>query len=204
MEKPLPKREWFDHLQTVRQYENLVWLSQVTGQVDRVLSIGCWSDEPFALLWITNASEIVVIEKNAEYISERLEDYERLGKQVSEAFIARSVKFLNTDITLPIDKLDPDYFDFAFCENVLYNFQDNPEQLEYAVSQIARALKPHGLLVAVESKYGVEINMVESIMGIMVPVPISEPTDIGFVFERIGMVKIASDYPYWTYIYRRQ
>jgi SAM-dependent methyltransferase len=202
MSKIAPKRDWFDSLTTLGLADQLGWIHRLTGSVKRVLSIGCWTSEPFAILWISNASELVVIEKNADYIKERLEEYERLKRITPEAFEGRSIEFIEGDVTSAVNELELDYFDLVFCENVLYNFQDDDQQLEAALNQMVRSVRPKGLIIANEPKYGAEIKMIESFLGPM-PLPVSDPKDISSVFVRFGLIKIDTQHPYWTYIYQK-
>jgi len=110
-------------LHTAGLYEHLKWLKQLPLPIRTIVSFGCISSEPFALLWGLDAAEVKVVEKNEAELRQPLGPLEELAELRSihpQAFEGRSVEFIIADMSEEVAELPADYFDLAYCENVLY------------------------------------------------------------------------------------
>lgn len=202
-----PKNDWFE---SIEGGDDLSWVYKVTGNVDSLLSIGCWTDEPIALLWTTRAEKLTVIELESEYIEKLQERIASLNQHVPDALKGRTIKFLEEDIGAPIDVLKQETFDCIFCRNVLYNLEES-SRLELAIKQMATALKKNGKIIVCEGKLGVEYQRIPFPLpydevreeSIYMPVLGSEPTDISNLFEDSGLTKICVDKASGKYVYQK-
>lgn len=105
-------------------------------------------------------------------IMDRLPD--RLRQGVEETH----VRFVEADITKPIGELQSGYFDLAYCKKVLYHVWCDQGQtdVESAVHEMARVVRPGGWVVAVEPLSSSPNNGVT--------------LDFGQFFERAGLIRI--------------
>jgi SAM-dependent methyltransferase len=149
---PAELSNWYAILDQPPPPEHLIWLSPLQGTVESIANFGCWSAEPFLLLWILDATEIKVIEKEQEHLDGPIQDKKSLSKEIPDALAGRSIEFIVGDMTTGLDEaqLPSDYFDLAYCERVLCHMSDLRE-LENAISEMARTVKPGGRVIAVES-----------------------------------------------------
>jgi SAM-dependent methyltransferase len=199
---------WFDSLTQIGLREHLLFLANLPTQVERIANFGCWSgDEPFALLWTLNSSEIVVVEIKQEHIKTLQEEMDIISHRYPQSLQERTVNVLCRDMSQSIPELPSEYFDLAYCENVLYNLQKQPDALEYAISQMLRVTKQGGYIIAVEPKFGVEYKRQEiEFVGKKIPrfYPLNEPRDMSPLFESKGLTKIdVTECPDFAYCYQR-
>ena len=105
-----------------------------------------------------------------------------------------------------------DYYDLAYCNEVLYSvFEESEQKLQVAVDKMISVVRPGGWVVAVETKIGAEIQEVEiplpggpSGQQIVRHIPVSDPIDISPLFESARLVKVSlDDAPEWSYCYRK-
>ena len=168
---------WFCKLWHSHQRKgHLSWLGQLRP-LESIANYGCWSDEPFALMWTLDATEIKVIELKEENLYHPREILKTLNEEIE----GRCVEFILADMSeMPGElqskegKLPCDHFDLAYCEDVLYNMllpglsnvqnladgtvrlvqpEDAPKA-QSAVKEMARVAKPGGWVIAVEPKLG--------------------------------------------------
>jgi SAM-dependent methyltransferase len=187
-------------LQAKVRYE---WVGQLRPKVEKIINFGCWeSDEPFALLWTLDASEIVVIEKEEIHLIRPKQRLKTLNEVKPLCMDGRSVEFITADMSEKVAELPSDYFDLAFCENVLYNLHEPYlKLLQQVVHEISRIVVRGGWIVAVEPKIGAKFEKTE-IAGITFHNQVSEPINISSLFEEIGMVKFNLETsPRYTYCY---
>ena len=190
--KPVVDPNWFRNLWGTGFHDprEWSWLAQLGSDVDFLATFGCMSSEPFFLMWLLDAAMVRTVEKDPKYISEREEEEEHLRKNASTAFEGRDIKFILADMTeLNEETLPSGRFDLAFCKAVLYQIfladlegvqgevgtQQIKEALQVvlkAICQMARVVKPGGLVIAIES---IAVNAGE------------EPTPIGPLFEIAGL-----------------
>jgi SAM-dependent methyltransferase len=167
------------------------WLTPLRSYAGSIADFGCWAtrdgtcSEPYALLWALNASKIVVIEKNSEYIRNAKEWLESTRSKHS-FFEDYNIIFVEGDMrdsTIAVHYAGE--FELAYCCNVLYFMQDNFVEMQTAINTMRRVVKPGGWLIAIEGKIGVKYKetSVEIIGGVTIPsrVPENEPTDISYV-----------------------
>lgn len=157
------------------------WLSPLRAFVEHIADFGCWGgSEPFALLWTLDAAEVVVIEKARANLAKFEEELEKLEVTTPSALVERNIQTVVADMSSRIPALTPDYFDLAFCENVLYYMASDPTAVQAAVNEMVRVTKIGGWVIAVEPKFGAQFETVEqNIFGVKLTVPqqISEPKD---------------------------
>ena len=201
---------WFDSLRTVGLREQHGWLAQLPARVERIANFGCWSGcEPFALMWILDASEVMVVEKEEKYIEELNNQFEIVNHRYPESLQGRAINSVCCDMTQPIPELTDGYFDLAYCENVLYTLpiQGGLDALERGIRQMIRVVKPNGFVVAVEPKFGAkfETQRCDALgIDISLPVRISEPEDMSHLFSSSGLRKLGvPGYPPYTYCYQK-
>jgi ubiquinone/menaquinone biosynthesis C-methylase UbiE len=165
--------------------------------------------EPFALLWILDAQEVTVVEIDENFLGEGLEQNEIVASRYPESLKDRIVNFVRGDMTDPLPELPNQYFDLAYCEDVLYTLllQGGSESLEQGISQMIRVVKPNGFIIAVEPKFGAEFKMQENkVLGvdISIPIQISPPKDMSGLFSSHGLRKLAiPGSPLYTYCYQK-
>lgn len=174
------------------------WLMELRPSVNNFVSFGCMSDEPFFLIWVLDAVGAVIVEQNIDHIEKRNEKLKELRQEIPEAFAGRTITFIQADMTeLTEMKLPSNNFDLAFCKRVLYqifldglpsvqdpiwrvdienlessDIEKSLQKLQYAINQMARVIKPGGLVVALE-RISLE--------------PGGEEVDISVLFEKAGL-----------------
>lgn len=201
---------WFDNLRMIGLREHHSWPTNLSSRVNRVANFGCWSgSEPFALMWTLDACEVTVIEIEKKYTEDLNEQIEIVKMTCPESLQGREVEFLLRDMTLPIQELPDRYFDLAYCEDVLYTLplQGESGALECGLQQMIRLVKLGGFIIAVEPKFDVKFQTrkLEDLgLNISLPIRISEPKDISFLFSSNGLkrIKLLSSPPY-SYCYQK-
>lgn len=142
--------EWFQNLAMGADYgSDFIWLAQLATTIDNIANFGCWSPEPFALLWILDATHITVIEKEEKRLTGPKEILEILKQQNPECLEGRSVEFLPPGDMIAAE-LPFGHFDLAYCERVMTNMEDDQE-IQLAIDKMAKVVKPGGWVIAVES-----------------------------------------------------
>ena len=212
--------EWFQHLQTGNLKDCLRWLTPLSTQVDTIVSFGCCSSEPFALMWTLDAVEVKVVELNEDHLARARAELETLRRlsvvNTHRAFgcmEGHSIQFILGDMTR-MDRLPSDHFDLAYCEDVLYDIHRHSGDLatvQSAVNEMTRVVKPGGWVIAVEPMIGMqEQELANDFLGRLsgrpMPhiVPAGEPIDISPLFEAAGLVKVSLDgAPKWSYCYNK-
>lgn len=188
------------------------WLRSLHSAIDSIADFGCWAtevstcSEPYALLWTLEATRVVVIDKNPEYI-QNAQNWLGAFCERHPHFQDYNLEFIVGDMTVKIDGLDADTFDLAYCKNVLYNMYTDSKKLQASIKEMARIVKTDGWIIAIEPKMGVEYREVPLAIfngGMSLPCPTSEPIDIGHLFEAVGLVRVnMDDAPAWSYLYKR-
>ena len=220
--KQQPKPEWFEQIAhpspSNHDQLNFYMKTGISG-IERIVNFGClcveddfWEDnpiftggvEPFNLLWTFDASEIAVVEKEAQYIQAFERKLAFWQKTNPQSLWGRSVRTLVADMTLPsIPDLQNDYYDLAYCHNVLYYMKvDEPdyEKVTAAIATATRAVRPGGYVLAIEPKMGIgeeKCNLPLALNGHLV---ISE------CFEKLGLQQETLPYPYdvdYIYLYKK-
>jgi SAM-dependent methyltransferase len=212
MIRPTPNPRWFDLLHTAGIEKDFRWLTDMVGSSERIADFGCWTgSEPFALMWSLNASEVVVIEIEEQHVIEAQRFAETLQSMRPECLAQRNIRFVTADMSTAVHELPENYFDLAFCANVLYTMGDDIERVQRAVAEMARVVKPAGWVIAVEGKMGIEFEVMpcrpfgEDGPEFPVPIPLSDrPKDISALFATVGLVQAHSDnLNYWVYCYQK-
>lgn len=170
------------------------WLKPIQESVVNIVDFGCWAtdggtcSEPYALLWTLQAKKVVVVDKNLIYIQNARARLETDRKQHSY-FKEYNVEFLEGDMTSQMADLQSDYFDLAYCKNVLYNMGDNNKALQSAISEMVRTIRSGGFIVAVEPKFRADFG---------------KPEDMSIYFDNKGLVKVhLEDDPLCSYCYQK-
>jgi hypothetical protein len=191
------------------------WLRTLTSNVSNIVDFGCWvpnSDagtcsESFALLWTLDASRVVVVDKQREYI-QNAQSWLRNTRREYTFFNDYQLDFITGDMTdedlsAKIISIKGNRFELAYCNNVLYNIFSDPSKLKVAIRSMVKVLQVGGWAVAVEPKMGVEYEKRQpesSETGLALPIPVTEPVDISNYFEDLGLKKYylegAPDYSY--------
>lgn len=187
MSKQPVNPNWFLELRT----EKPQWLSQLSAFVKIIVIVGCYSDEPFALMWTLDAAEVTVIEKKEIYLSEPMgpQEKEELLRRDAAAFQGRSIEFITADISKKIDGLASNYFDLAYCKYVLYQMESNQE-IQNTINQMTRVVKPGGWVIAVEP---------------IISFPDMKPLDMSLFFEAVGLDRVdLDDAPSGAYCYKKR
>ena len=183
--RPVDPR-WFDELRTGQLRDSLVWLAPLRTHVDSLVSFGCCSSEPFALMWTLDAVEGEVVELKKENLRKPKEDLARLKQSSLVAtspllgcMDGRSVHFIVEDMSeLKEEQLRSDCCDLAYCEEVLYFMWDKGAKFQKSISQMARVVKPGGWVIACEGK-------------IRDPYPGGDLIDISQYFLAAGLEKVS-------------
>jgi len=136
------------------------WLEPLRGVVSRLIVFGCWDDggtnrqcrEPYVLLRVLQATYAVVVDKEAEYISNAQSWYEETRAQCPDLFAAWNVQFVVSDMTRETDDLPVDRFDLAYCSGVLYFMRSDMSKLQASVNTMARVVRPGGWVIANEDE----------------------------------------------------
>lgn len=201
------QESWFDYLKMPPIFglrEDYSWLGNLPSKIERIANFGCYSYvEPFKLIWTLDAKEIMVVDIDERNI-EGLHNKEDIIKQhIPESLQNRKINGVCGDMTTPLLELPDQYYDLAYCEDVLYTLQ-NIDALERGILQMIRVVKPNGFIIAVESKFGVQFETWKLGKPIFPPVPISEPKDMSTLFssKRLKKVEISCCPPY-TYCYKK-
>lgn len=201
-------KDWFTFLQTVCLQDHYSFLENIPTKIDRIVNFGCWTgDEPFALLWTLDSSEITVVEIEHKHLLCFQEELKIVSHRISQSMLGRHVKLLCRDMSQNISELPNRYYDLAYCENVLYYLQDQPNLLKNSISQMIRILRPGGYIVANEPKFGVNFEEREELfMGQKNkrPYPLNEPSDINFLFSSTALIKKdIIQFPKYAYCYQK-
>lgn len=195
------QRRWFRYLHTAGVHSRLGWLGSLSDAIESIVSFGCWrGSEPFALLWILDAGEVSVVEKQVCHIKVAGDKRRWLEQKDADSLAGRSVSLIVSDVARP--GLPSEQFDLAFCRNVLYQVerQSGMARVQTAISEMTRVVKPGGWVIAVEGKIGVEFK--EEIDEVWSAIsgsefswkkPTGQPEDISGLFEAAGLT--ASEVP---------
>jgi SAM-dependent methyltransferase len=160
-------------------------------------------------MWVLDAVEVWGVDKNEEYISGRNgreQELRVLQTTTPEALEGRTIRFIAGDMTRRVKELPDDHFDLAFCQGVLYQvFAEGCwRELQNAVHEMARVVRPGSWVVAVEPDVG--IGDVEP--GCCLEELVSragEGVDISGCFEREHLERVdISGAPRGTYGYRKR
>lgn len=158
----------FPNFHTAGLLNHLEWLKQLSDTMDKLITFGCGGSEPFALLWILGANEIKVVEKDANRLTEPIEELELLKRQYPATYKQDTVDFIIADMSVPLHQIPSDYFELAFFESVLYYMEKDIEVLQSAINQMARVVRPGGWVIAIEHKFEQEeINKLFGATGLM-------------------------------------
>lgn len=140
----------FDRLETNTNYlQDFRWLSQLRGSITEIVNFGCWNPEPLVLLWVLNAREVKVVEKEERHLDRPKEILENIKLSFPSCLEGRSVEFLPPTDMITVE-LPQEYFDLAYCERVLTNMEDD-QIIQAAINKMAMVVKPGGWVIAVES-----------------------------------------------------
>jgi len=212
--------KWFHELRTGGLKEHLEWLTPLTTCVDRLVTFGCWSSEPFALMWTLDGVEVIVVELSegnlakARAESDTLERLSLVGTHPAFGCMdGRSVQFIVGDMT-QTPAAPSGRFDLAYCEDVLYQIYLESAALtgvQAAVNEMARVVKPGGWIIAVEPMIGAEgkavrNDFVSQRMGRPITHcgPAGQPIDISRLFEDAGLARATLDgAPKGAYCYKK-
>ena len=210
MSKQTVNPEWFQRIPRGATRNNYAWLISLRNSVNRIVNFGCMSNEPFALLWTLDAEEIIVVEKDLSNLEKEdgpIQNLEFLRKYVPASMDSRTVKFIVADMTSEITELSSDYFDLAYCENVLYFMGDDLLLVQRAIDEMARVVNSDGLVIAVEPKIGTERKTIsQDFFGIKkdISIPSSNPININHLFVSAGLIKTEIlDAPEGSYCYQK-
>ena len=133
----------FDQVFGADLREAYQWLDEAldTSAIDSIVDFGFMSgEEPFALLWTLDANEVVVVEKEDQH-RRMFEKLVATLEHVDDGDLAhRSVEFVQADMTGRISGLPSDYFDLAYCADVLYIVHRARESAtRHAIAEMADA-----------------------------------------------------------------
>jgi SAM-dependent methyltransferase len=202
------KESWFDSLTVVGLRGQHSWLANLPSRVERIANFGCWSgSEPFALIWTLDAIEVMVVEKEEKNLNELVEQIDIVKHRCPESLQERTLEYVCRDMTEHLPELPDQYFDLAYCEDVLYILQlhGGAKAVERGISQMIRVVKPNGFIVAVESKFDAKFET-RKVLGVdmAVPIRLSEPKDMSSLFVSKGLRKLEiPSCPSYTYCYQR-
>jgi len=169
--------------------DSLKWLRQLRDSVDSAAIFGCWSEEPLALAWILDASEVAVVEIDEEHLARARQALEMISKKYTLPEV-QSVKFIVADMTKRVDKLPNGHFDLAFCREVLSHISEGCrlENIQSAVNEMARVVGPGGWVVADESSLHAKHGTAK----------------ISHLFRMADLeCDSLEEAPYWSYCYRK-
>lgn len=202
---------WYGALRVPNQHAHYSWLIELTQSIDRIVNFGCWSGcEPFALLWILGAKDITVVEKEEKNIAEFFEQKSIVTNLYPKSLQGRSINTLVQDMSLHTPELPDQYFDLAYCEDVLYSLDidGGTTAVDNGIEQMIRVVKPKGLIIAVESKFRAKFKTRTSKLfdiPITIPVRESEPESMDGFFVSKGLLKIEiTGQPPFSYCYCRK
>jgi hypothetical protein len=152
MNKKPVNLDWFRRLDEVWGASSRKWLSQLSSSVESIANFGCWSSEPFVLMWTLDATEVKVIEKEEENLSKPFgpkEQFEYLKRNLPSALEGRSIEFITKDMSKRVDELRPNYFDLAYCERVLCYSLPDLQKVQSSINEMTRVVKPGAWVIAV-------------------------------------------------------
>lgn len=189
------------------------WVKSLQSRVYSIADFGCWASEaktcsqPYALLWTLEATRVVVVDKDPEHIcyaQKWLETYRTKHPYFKEY----NLEFVVGDMTGRIDGLNEGDFELSYCKDVLYIIyeQKGLEEIQNAIKEMTRAVKPGGWVIAVELKIGAKFEdaPIDLFGGKSLPRQVSDPIDISRHFEVAGLVRVSVDgAPKWSYCYRK-
>lgn len=206
----MAKESWFDSLTMIGLRKHHFWLTNLPTQVETIVNFGCMSgSEPFALIWTLDAKEVTVIEIDKYYIEVLNNEIDIVSHRYPKSLQGRTIKLINGDMTKPLPELSDQYFDLAYCEDILYAILLNQgsQALEQGIMQMVRVVKPNGYIIAVEPKFGAEFETVfHPILKIPYNIPIqkSEPKDMSYLFSSKELQKIdVVGCPQYAYCYQK-
>lgn len=163
----------------LHEKQELQWLiEQNVRHADKVADFGCGGGKKtLALMWALGASEAVGIDieditpaqsmlKGIRHEITVIRSKLRSCRDIPEDdlmwwnsvpdFLKRlppeeCIKFCQGNITKPTG-LESDYYDIAFCHHVLHHiwFDQTQEDAQFAIREMARVVKPDGLVAAFE------------------------------------------------------
>jgi hypothetical protein len=113
------------------------------------------------------------------YINDFKKKIERLHEYNPECLQGRLAKSISGDMSLSVPELTSNYFDLAFCEDVLYYMKlDQPdfEKVQSAINEMARLVHPGGWVVAYETKMDVKVEKTDDFWCPYIP--LNDPADI--------------------------
>ncbi len=187
---------WFDALSAGGTPNSYKWLVQINAlsSIDSIANFGCCTAEPLILLWMFDADQIKVIEKDPENLAALEQDIEILGKRFGEALQGRSIELITPrDMSETVSELPSNYFDLAYCERVLYNMSPDLRRIRRAISEMARVVKPGGFVVSVDEKVDAKSASERNNLISIAP-----------LFEAAGLLRIdLTNIPDWSYCYRK-
>jgi SAM-dependent methyltransferase len=136
------------------------WLKPLRASVSSIIVFGCWDNgdtvrgcrEPYALLRLLEATSAVVVDKEAEYVRNAQNWFQKTQARYPELFGAYDLKFVVNDMTKETDELPIDCFDLAYCSGVLHFMRSDVGQLQAAINTMARVVKPGGWVIACEDE----------------------------------------------------
>jgi SAM-dependent methyltransferase len=202
------KETWFDSLTQVGLRDQHSWLVNLPSRAERIVNFGCWSGgEPFALIWTLDAKKIMVVEIEEKNIKELVEQIDIVKHRCPESLQGRTFEYVCRDMTEYLPELPDQYYDLAYCENVLYilHLHGGIDAVERGISQMIRVVKPNGFIVAVEPKFDAKFKT-QKVLGVdmHVPVRMSEPKNMHRLFgsKALRKLEIPGSPPY-TYCYQR-
>jgi SAM-dependent methyltransferase len=208
MSKKTVSSAWFEELQTGNLDIVFDWLGPLRSSVERIAEFGCWSSEPFGLMWVLDATAVMVIEKESEHLTKPRLDLEVLEKKLPASLQGRSVSFIKADMSKTIKELPSGYFDLAFCKDVLYQIHEDlgDRGVQDAINEMSRVVRTGGWIITVESWIGAAVQEIPcTLLGRKFPAPVGEPKDIGPMFESGGLARVElGGAPEWSYCYQKQ
>lgn len=191
------KAEWYDQF----GIKEIKWLLDMGIRAEKIVDYGCWQgEEVFQLLWTFDATEIRVVEINENHLTNLDNNMILLKLRCPDSLEGRYIKSINADMSLPIPELPIDYFDLGFCSNVLYFMEQDYEQIQRAINEMAKAIRSGGYIVAHEPKMGVEYELAEG--SLLLPIPLNDPVNISHLFVAAGLIAKPSPY-YHLYVYQK-
>ena len=185
------------------------WLSVLEKFVKKLIVFGCWASdelttcaESYALTWILEADKVFVVDKNENYIRNGEIWLENTRSQYP-FFNSYNLNFYVGDLLKWNLNLPSDYFDLAFCRDVLYYIGDIPNGLKVAIGEMKRVIRPEGWIIAIEEKIGVEYEIVTG--GIIDNrIPKNDPKDISSIFLELGLNRYQiKNIPDYTYVFQK-
>ena len=148
-------------------------------------------------MWTMDAHVITVVEMEENFLKDLDKQIEILKVRHLESILGRKIESLCRDMKMPIPELTDQYYDLAYCEDVLYSLaiQEGQDAVDRGIKQMIRVVKQNGFIVAVEPRYGVEFKIRKSksaVLPITVPVPLNEPEDMSDLFSSKGLIRLES------------